>query len=423
MPFSHQWHASCIATGMNTGDLLITGARLADNRLTDVQIANGVIRAVGPATSGTNTARADIPILDAGGDLLLPALVEGHCHLDKSWFGLPWIENETGLGIAERAAYEREVEARIAYPTALRAGRLIEQMVAQGSTRIRTHVDITPGEGLTRLHGVLEAREKYRAVADIQIVAFPQLGVMRHPGIVDLLDAALAAGADVLGGIDPATIDGDITGQLDALFGLAERRGTGLDFHLHTSGSLGIHELEQVAMRAQAAGMQGRVVASHAHGLGSSPLEVQQAIADKLAAAGVAVCTYAPGWVNPPPLALLHAAGVKVFAGSDNIRDAWQPYGTGDMLERAWIVAYRSAFRRDSEFGFAFDMCSSLGAAACGFAGHGISTGAPADLVLVAAENVADAICRRPPRSHVIRRGRIVARDGRYLGHDNGDPA
>ena len=330
---------------------------------------------------------------------------------------------KVGLGIAERAAYEREVEARIAYPTALRAGRLIERMVAHGSTRIRTHVDITPGEGLTRLHGVLEAREKYRNVADIQIVAFPQLGVTRHPGMVDLLDAALAAGADVLGGIDPATIDGDITGQLDALFGLAERRGAGLDFHLHTSGSLGIHELEQVAARAQAAGMQGRVVASHAHGLGSSPPEVQHAIADKLAAAGVAVCTYAPGWVNPPPLALLHAAGVKVFAGSDNIRDAWQPYGTGDMLERAWIVAYRSAFRRDSEFRFAFDMCSRLGAAACGFAGHGLAPGDQADLILVAAENVADAICRRPPRSCVIRRGRVVARDGRYLGHENGEPA
>ena len=408
---------------MTGNDLIISNARLADGRLATVRIVAGIVTAIEPADPGSSAAASGPAVLDAAGDLLLPALVEGHCHLDKTWFGMPWMENETGLGIAERAAYEREVEARIAYPTALRAGRLIEQMVAQGSTRIRTHVDITPGEGLTRLHGVLEAREKYRAVADIQIVAFPQLGVMRHPGMVDLLDAALAAGADVLGGIDPASIDGDITGQLDALFGLAERRGVGLDFHLHTSGSLGIHELEQVAARTKAAGMQGRVVASHAHGLGSSPIEVQQASAEKLATAGVAVCTYAPGWVNPPPLALLHAAGVKVFAGSDNVRDAWQPYGTGDMLERAWIVAYRSAFRRDSEFRFAFDMCSQLGAAACGFAGHGLTPGAQADLVLVAAENVADAICRRPPRRSVIRHGRVVARDGHYLGHDNGEPA
>lgn len=408
---------------MQPGNLVISNARLADGSQVTVRIVGGKIAALEPAGHGTAAAGASAELLDAAGALLLPAMVEGHCHLDKSWFGLPWMENETGLGIAERAAYEREVEARINYPTALRAGRLIEQMVAQGSTRIRTHVDVTPGEGLTRLAGVLEAREKYRAVADIQVVAFPQLGVMRHPGMIELLDSALSAGADVLGGIDPAAIDGDVAGQLDALFGLAERRGVGLDLHLHTSGSLGIHELEQVAARTKAAGMQGRVVASHAHGLGSSPLSVQQATAQKLADAGVAVCTYAPGWVDPPPLALLHAAGVGVFAGSDNIRDAWQPYGTGDMLERAWIVAYRSAFRRDSEFRFAFDMCSHLGAAACGFDSCKIAPGGTADLVLVAAENVADAICRRPARRCVIRGGNVVAREGRFLGHEQGGRA
>ena len=107
---------------------------------------------------------------------------------------------------------------------------------------------------------------------------------------------------------------------------------------------------------------------------------------------------------------------MTVFAGSDIVRDAWQPYGTGDMLERAWIVAYRSAFRRDSEFRFAHQMVGSLGAKACGFAGHGLAVGDDADFVVLAAENIADAICRRPPRRCVMRQGRIVARDGRYLG-------
>lgn len=411
---------------MTPADLIIRNARLADGQLVTVRIAQGLIASIDSASPGgapdaalqPGSEAGGPPSLDAEGDLLLPAMVEGHTHIDKTWFGLPWMENETGFGVAERAAYERAVEARIDYPTALRAGRLIEQMVANGSTRIRTHVDITPTEGLTRLEGVLEAREKYRDIADVQVVAFPQLGVMPHPGMVDLLDAALRAGADVLGGIDPATIDGDVTGQLDAVFALAQRRGVGLDFHLHTSGSLGIHELEQVAVRSAAAGMQGRVVASHAHGLGSSSPDVQRATAERLARAGVAICTYAPGWVNLPPLALLTTAGVTVFAGSDNVRDAWVPYGTGDMLERAWIVAYRSGFRRDSEFGFAFEMCSRLGALGCGFAGHGLAPGCQADLVLVVAENVPDAICRRPARRWVIRQGRVVARDGRFVGFE-----
>lgn len=413
---------------MNAANLTIVNARLADGQRVSVHIHQGLITTITPMPppdqEGGAHSRPDpagAAVIDAEGDLLLPALVEGHTHIDKTWFGLPWMPNETGFGVAERAAYEREVEARIAYPTALRAARLIEQMVASGSTRIRTHVDITLQEGLTRLDGVLEARESYRDVADIQVVAFPQLGVMPHSGMVALLDAALGAGADVLGGLDPATIDGDVTGQLDTLFALAQRRGVGLDFHLHTSGSLGIHELEQVAIRTAATGMQGRVVASHAHGLGSSPPAVQQATADRLARAGVAVCTYAPGWVNLPPLALLNEAGVTVFAGSDNVRDAWVPYGTGDMLERAWLVAYRSGFRRDSEFAFALDMTSRMGARGCGFAGHGLSPGCQADLILLAAENIPDAICRRPPRRCVIRRGRIVAREGRFLGL--GEPA
>jgi cytosine deaminase len=411
---------------MHPTDLIIHNARLADGRLVTVRIEQGLIASIEavPPGGGTSANAPPTPAangsatLDAEGDLLLPALVEGHTHLDKTWFGLPWMENETGFGVAERAAYEREVEARIAYPTLVRAGRLIEQMVANGSTRIRTHVDITPTEGLTRLEGVLEARDKYRDVAEVQVVAFPQLGVMPHPDMVDRLDAALRAGADVLGGIDPATIDGDITGQLDAMFALAQRHDVGLDFHLHTSGSLGIHELEQVALRSKACGMQGRVVASHAHGLGSSSPDVQRATAERLAQAGVAVCTYAPGWVNLPPLKLLSAAGVTVFAGSDNVRDAWVPYGTGDMLERAWIVAYRSGFRRDSEFGFAFEMCSRLGALGCGFGSHELAPGCQADLMLVAAENIPDAVCRRPPRHYVIRRGRIVARQGHFVGLD-----
>jgi cytosine deaminase len=88
------------------------------------------------------------------------------------------------------------------------------------------------------------------------------------------------------------------------------------------------------------------------------------------------------------------------------------------MLERAWIVAYRSGFRRDSEFGFAFEMCSRLGALGCGFGSHELAPGCQADLMLVAAENIPDAVCRRPPRHYVIRRGRIVARQGHFVGLD-----
>ena len=390
--------------------MLLTNARLADGRVVSIRVLDGRIAAIDTALP------AEPEQLELGGALVLPGFVDAHIHLDKTYLGLPWMSNESGLGIAERVVYEREMERRLDYPVAARAGRLIELMVSQGTTRIRTHVDIDPHEKLKRLHGLVAAREKYRDVVDIQIVAFPQLGVMSRPGMLDLLEAALAEGADVLGGIDPGAVDGDVTGQLDALFALATRRGVALDLHLHTPGSLGIHELEQVALRTRANGMRGRVVGSHCHCLGDALPAVQRATGERLAAAGVAVFNYAPGWLPVPPLRMLHDLGVTVFSGSDNVRDAWQPYGTGDMLERAWIVAYRSGFRRDADFQLAYDMTSTQAARAIGGTAYGIAVGNDADLVVLDAECIPEAIARRPSRRYVIKRGRVVARDGRFVG-------
>ena len=397
---------------MTSNDCLLTQARRADGRQGSVRVQDGRIAAIADQLA----PEAGIPTLDLGGALLLPGFLDAHIHLDKTYLGLPWMSNESGLGIAERVAYEREMEKRISYPVATRAGRLIELMIAQGTTRIRTHVDIDPVEKLTRLHGILEAREKYRDVVDIQIVAFPQLGVASRPGMLDLLGAALDEGADVVGGIDPAVVDGDVTGQLDALFALAVRRGAGLDLHLHTSGSLGIHELEQVAVRTRANGMGGRVIGSHCHSLGDATPAVQRATGERLAEAGVAVFNYGPGWLPVPPFRMLHDLGVTVFSGSDNVRDAWQPYGTGDMLERAWIVSYRSGFRRDADFQLAYDMTTTQAARAIGCTGYGMEVGDDADFVVIDAESVPEAIARRPIRRYVIKRGRIVAREGTFVG-------
>lgn len=389
-------------------NLLLTNARLADGRVVAVRACNGKIASI----SDQLVAAPGELSIDLHRQLLLPGFVDAHIHLDKTYLGLPWMSNESGLGIAERVAYEREMETRIKYPVAERAGKLIELMLMQGTTSIRAHVDVDPHEKLTRLHGLLAARERYRDVVDIQIVAFPQLGVVSRAGMMDLLDAALAEGADVLGGIDPGAVDGDVSGQLDALFALAVRRGVPLDLHLHTPGSLGIHELEQVAIRTRSNDMGGRVVGSHCHCMGDASAQVQRATGERLAEAGVAVFNYGPGWLPLPPFRLLHDLGVTVFSGSDNVRDAWQPYGTGDMLERAWILAYRSGFRRDADLQLAYDMTTRHAARAIGLSRYGLAEGNDADLVVIDAENIPEAIMRRPPRRFVIKRGVVVVRDG-----------
>ncbi len=257
---------------------------------------------------------------------------------------------------------------------------------------------------------------RLRHLVDIEIVAFPQSGVISDPGTADLLDQAIGEGADLVGGLDPAGIDDDVTGHLDAIFGIAERRGVGLDIHLHDPGSLGCFELRQIAARTLAAGLAGRVAVSHAFALGAVDDGEFGRTAERLAHAGVAILTNGPGPVPMPPVKRLIAAGVTVFAGSDNIRDAWSPYGSGDMLERAMLIGYRQGFLADADLELAFDLASGAAARVLGLAGHGLFVGAAADLVAIKAGSIAEAVAAHPPRAVVMKRGRILARDGEPAG-------
>jgi len=175
-----------------------------------------------------------------------------------------------------------------------RATHLLELAIGRGSTTLRTHVDIHPEVGLSNLEAVLQVRDRYRDQVDIEIVAFPQSGVLSCPGTEELLDASLTAGADLLGGLDPAGIDADVAGQLDILFRLAEQHGVRLDIHLHDPDHLGIFQLEQIAARTMAHGMQGRVVVSHAYSLGMVPVELADQTAEKLASADITIYDQCP---------------------------------------------------------------------------------------------------------------------------------
>jgi cytosine deaminase len=227
----------------------------------------------------------------------------------------------------------------------------------------------------------------------------------------------------VVGGLDPATFDGDIDGHLDAIFGLADRTGAPLDIHLHDAGDLGVFEIEQIAERTVALGMQGRVAISHAYALGMVSDSRCAAVADRLADAGISIMTNAPGDHAFPPVALLRRHGVNVFAGNDNVRDVWWPYGDADLLERAMMIAYRSGFDLDEELETAFDLVTSAGARALGIESYGLNIGAPANLVLVDARHVPEAVVARPQRELVIHNGNVVARDGVFCGVQEGNGA
>jgi cytosine deaminase len=391
--------------------LVLRDVRLPDGRAVDLRIEAGSIAEIDP---GPAERHAGAEVVDGRGHLALPGLVDGHIHLDKTLTGLPWMPHPAGPTRQSRIETEGRLRGSLP-PVAGRAGNLVRQCVAHGSTAIRTHVDIVPELGLSHLHALLEVKERFAGHVQIQIVAFPQTGVLCREGTADLLEAALAEGADLLGGIDPITFDGDAEGQLDLLFGIAARHGVGIDVHLHDPGADGLAEITALALRTRTHGMAGRVTVSHGFCLGAaSELEFER-VAGLMAEAGVSLVTHGGGASPLPPVKRLRERGVEVFAGNDDVRDPWSPYGDGDMLERAMLLAWRSGFRTDADLGVALECASAAGARALGLEDHGLVPGCRADLFTLAAETPAEAVVARPVRSLVLKGGRVVARDGACL--------
>jgi len=388
--------------------MILANARLPEKGLADVEIAGGAIRAIHAA----GKAPQDAERIELSGMLLLPAFVDGHIHLDKTHWGAPRLPHVEGHSVRERIAAERAARRRVALPVEVRASALIRQLIANGTTRARSHVDIDNDVGLSGLESILKVRETYRDWIDIQIVAFPQSGVVAEKGAAGLLADALRAGADLVGGLDPGGFDGAVNGQLDIVFGLAERFGKDVDIHLHDPGEKGAAELSQIADRTLAAGMQGRVAVSHAFALGGVAPKLFGETADRIARAGVAIMTSCPPSAPVPPPLALRERGVTVFAGSDNIRDCWSPFGDGDMLERAAIVAARHEMFTDCGLEEAFALATSEADKALGDPRRGFHVGAVADLVALDAASVPDAVVDRPPRALVFRGGRLAAEGG-----------
>ena len=398
---------------MTTPDAFLTNCRLADGRLVDIGIAEGKIAIVGEGAAPALSNSA--PALDIGGDLVLPGLVDGHMHLDKTLTGLPWMGHAAGPTRMSRIETDKTILPHLPLSTEERAGNLIRECVARGTSHLRTHVDIDLESGLAKLEGVLAARERHRDRATVQIVAFPQSGVMRCPGVLDLLDAAVRNGADLVGGIDPLEIDRDPKGQLDGIFAIAARHGVGLDIHLHEPGEMGLFNVQEICARTRALGLGGKVTISHGFCLGMIAESKAGEMADLMARSGVALVTHGAASAAVPPLLKLRRAGVNVFAGNDDVRDTWSPYGNADMLQRAMLIGWRSDYRRDEDLLAAFDMTTAAGARAHGVATYGLTPGAPADLCAVAASCVPEAIAAQPPRRWVMKAGCLVARDGARL--------
>lgn len=395
-----------------TRDMLVRNVRPRNSDAIDVLVRAGKI-----SQTGTGLAAPDgVETIDGGGRLLFPGLIDAHTHMDKTLLGLGWYRNEVGPTLMDKIENERALRRERGIDSHQQSSRHARRAIADGTTHIRTFVDIDTEINLKGFEGTMHMREDFKDALDVQIVAFPQSGMLVRPGTVELLEEALRQGADVIGGLDPSSVDRDPAKHLDVIFDLAERYDRDIDIHLHEPGDLGAFSIELIAERTKALGWQGRVVISHAIALG----QVDDAYLDRLIALllenDITIMSHGPSGLRPVPSVMrLRNAGVRMCTGNDGIRDAWGPLNMPDMLLRSFILAYRNNLRRDDEIEEVLDIATYGGARVLGDTEYGLEPGCWADFVLVDGETHVEAVIERPKRHLVVKHGRVVARDGECL--------
>lgn len=341
--------------------------------------------------------------------LALPSFIEKHCHLDKTLLSDKWRAVTPVNNIFERCEIEKEVLPTLHTTTQQRAEELLSRYVQLGVTHVRTHVDLYPEVGLKNLEEVQKAFQTFEGKLSYEIVAFPQHGLLRTKA-TSLIREALRSGAGFVGGVDPATVDGDIEASLQQMVELAVEGNAGIDLHLHDPDQLGTFTMKRLAQLTKEAGLQGKVAISHAFGLGDVSRSEAEEMADILRDAGITIVTSVPLRRKFPPVGLLNSKGVPVAIGCDNIFDVWSPFGNGDLLERAGRLAKSSGWGDERSLAQTLQFITG-GKTPLNQAGEQTwpKVGDSANMVFLEASCSAEAIARRSQRKATMFKGNFVS--------------
>ena len=399
-------------------DLVIRNASLPDGRRqVDIAIEHGRIAAVGEhlALSGARE-------IDAGGDLVTPPFVDAHFHMDATLsYGLPRV-NQSGT-LLEGIALWGELKPSLQQEALIeRAMQYCDWAVARGLLAIRSHVDICD-DRLLAVEALLEVRRRVAPYLDLQLVAFPQDGVLRGPTAFANLRRAIGMGVDVVGGIphfERTMAEGAESVRLLCEF--AAERGLRVDMHCDESDDPLSRHIETLAFETQRLGMQGRVAGSHLTSMHSMDNYYVSKLLPLIREAGVAAIanplinitlqgrhdTYPKrrGMTRVPELM---AAGVDVAFGHDCVMDPWYSLGSGDMLEVAHMGLHVAQMTGQEAMHQCFLAVTSTPARIMGLEGYGLEPGCHADLVLLDAGSTVEAIRLRAGRRVVLRRGAVVS--------------
>lgn len=400
--------------------LLIKNARLRDqDQLHDILIEKDRIEQIAPHIDAP-----EVEVIDARGNLTTPSLIDPHIHLDKVNILDVVRPNETGtlkeaieIIWAKKQTYTDEDILTRSEDVVLRA-------LKNGTLNIRTHVDVDTIGGLKPLQGILKLKEKYRGLVDIQIVAFPQEGIIKDPGCEDLLYQAMELGADVIGGMpaNEATPD-DSRAHVKIIFDIAEKYDCDVDMHVDETDDPFYRTLEMVADETIRRGWHSRVTAGHTCALAAYDDHYAGYVIQKLRQAQIHMITnpvtnlMLQGRNDKQPIRRgitrvkeLLEAGLLVSFGQDCVSDTFYPLGSADMLQVANVTAHAAQMSLPDEIKKVYDMITGDAAAVIGLEDYGLKVGSKADLIILDVATERDAIRLAPARLFVIKNGRIVAR-------------
>ena len=403
-----------------TLDILVKNVALwGTDGIRDVGIADGRFVSIGQSDASLNATLT----LDAEGRMAVPGFVEPHIHLDKALISERAAVNISGT-LTEAIEILWEIKRNYTVDEiADRASRVLAQALANGISRLRTHVDIDPIGGTRPAEGLIRARDRFRDLMDIQIVAFPQEGIVQSPGTEALMRQVMKLGVDVVGGMPfNEKSPQDSRRHIEIAFQIAREFDADIDMHVDETDDPMARTLEVLAELTIKNGWQGRVTAGHTCALASYPRNYADHVIERLREANInmianpATNLMLQGRLDDYPkrrgvtqVKELLAAGVNVACGQDCVHDTFYPFGQNDPLEIAFLLCHASQMSQPPEILTVMDMVTNNGARALRVPDFRVAIGNIADLVVLDARDPREAFATRMPRRWVIRKGKLIA--------------
>jgi len=395
-------------------DLLIrnAGTRFSKDKLLDIGIEDGRISKIGEKLKDESEV-----VIDASGNLVTESFVNGHLHLCKV-YTLSMVPQEAltsyqgesmgkAMSAIELASKVKEqYDEKWIIENVRKALRLA---VKYGNTHIRAFADTDTKAKLEGVKALIKAREEFKDSVEVQVVAFPQDGVIRDPGAEDYIRQAMEIGADVVGGIPWIEYtDEDAKKHIDLMFELAKKHDKDVSMLIDDAGDPGLRTLEALAVKTIAEGWEGRVTAQHARAMQLYPEPYFRKILALLKRARIGV-------VSDPHTGPLHARvrdlyaeGVNIALGQDDILDAYYPFGRNNMLEVAFLASHLLWMTTFDDLEILYDLITTNAARALSIAEFGLKEGNRANLVVLNAQSIAEALRDHDPPLHVIKEGKEV---------------